>query len=152
MIEQHPSTSAARYALRPLGAHLRAGRGPGGGRRGFCLRATNVTANAAATLPRVPVFEHDYGIPDEDELAQLVGAATPHFSHQILGRVAGFARTLPPDHPRQPELRRHIAHLEAIGGGGETGGIPRSDLPPRASLSRLGPPVDGDSGPPIPHN
>ena len=108
--------------------------------------------NAAATLPRVPVFEHDYGVPDEDELAQLVGAATPHFSHQILGRVAGFARTLPPDHPRQPELQRHIAHLEAIGGGGETGGIPRSDLPPRPALSRLGAPVDGDSGPPIPHN
>lgn len=100
----------------------------------------------------MPVFEHDYGIPDEQELAQLVGAATPHFSHQILGRIAGYARTLPPDHPRQAELSRHMERLEAIGSGGETAGIDHSDLPPRASLSRLGDPVDDNAGPPIPHN
>lgn len=100
----------------------------------------------------MPVFEHDYGVPDEDELAQLVGAATPHFSHQILARVAAYARALPPDHPRQPELARHIAWLESIGSGGETAGIPRSDLPPRPSLPGLGQPPDDGSGPPIPVN
>jgi len=95
----------------------------------------------------VPVFEHVYDIPDEDELAQLVGAAAPHFAFQILGRVSGYADALPPDHPRQPELARHIARLEALGNGGETAGLERTDLPGRRSVPALGAPAAGDSQP-----
>jgi hypothetical protein len=84
----------------------------------------------------VPISEHDYGIPDEDELAQLVGAATPHFAFQIHSRVQGYARALPPDHPRQAELRRHLARLERLGFEGQDGGADALDLPPLPSLIR----------------
>lgn len=85
----------------------------------------------------MPVFQHDYGVPDQDELAALVGAATPHFAFQTHSRVAAFAATLPPDHPRQPELRAHLERLERIGMGGESGGVASPDLPPRVSLPAL---------------
>ena len=80
------------------------------------------------------VYEHDYGIPGEDELAMLVGAATPHFAFQSKARLEAYAERLPSDHPRQAELARHI---DRIGYGGETGGVDRSDLEPRASLPSL---------------
>jgi hypothetical protein len=80
------------------------------------------------------VLEHTYGIPSEDELAMLVGAAVPHFALQIHARVASYAATLPADHPRQPELARHLARLEQLADEGEAGEGP-SDLPPRASLT-----------------
>lgn len=83
------------------------------------------------------VYEHDYGIPGEDELAMLVGAATPHFAFQSKARIEAYAERLPADHPRQDELARHIARLDRIGYGGETGGVDRSDLSPRASLPSL---------------
>jgi len=85
----------------------------------------------------VSVVEHVYDIPSEDELRQLVGAATPHFALQIRDRVAMYAAQLPPDHPRQAELRAHIEWLERLGYEGETAGVDRPDLPPRASLSGL---------------
>lgn len=79
------------------------------------------------------VLEHIYGIPTEDELAMLVGAAVPHFAPQIRGRVAEYAAALPADHPRQPELARHLARLDALAEDGQAGEGPL-DLPPRASL------------------
>ncbi len=88
----------------------------------------------------MPVFERVYDIPDEDELAQLVGAAAPHFALQILGRISSYSSALPPDHPRQAELRAHMDHLRALGEGGETGGLERTDLPGRGSVSNLGAP------------
>jgi hypothetical protein len=87
----------------------------------------------------MPVFQHVHPIPTEDELAQLVGVATPHFAFQIRDRVAQFAAALPPDHPRQAELQAHLRHLDELGYGGETGGVTRPDLPPRESLPRLRP-------------
>lgn len=87
----------------------------------------------------MPVFEHHYGIPDEDELAALVGAATPHFAFQIHSRVAAFAAALPGDHPRQAELSAHLERLERIGLGGESAGLERPDLPARVSLPDLRP-------------
>jgi hypothetical protein len=81
----------------------------------------------------VTVLEHIYGVPSEDELAMLVGAAVPHFALQIRGRVAEYAATLPADHPRQPELARQLARLDALAADGEPGTGP-IDLPPRASL------------------
>lgn len=100
----------------------------------------------------MPVFEHVYDIPDEDELAQLVGAAVPHFALQIRGRISGYAAALPPDHPRQPELQRHIQHLTALGEGGETAGLERTDLPGRRSVPALGPPAGSHDQPLPPKN
>jgi hypothetical protein len=79
----------------------------------------------------MPVFQHVHDIPSEDELAQLVGAATPHFAFQIRDRVAQFAAALPPDHPRQAELARHLERLDRLGYAGESAGVSAPDLPPR---------------------
>ena len=87
----------------------------------------------------MPVFQHVYQIPTEDELAQLVGAATPHFAFQIRDRVAQYAAALPPDHARQAEFQAHLARLDELGYGGESGGVTQPDLPPRESLERLHP-------------
>ena len=80
------------------------------------------------------VLDRVYDIPDDDELAQLVGAATPHFALQIRERVASYAKSLPADHPRQAELSRQLERLERLASGGETGGASNTDLPPRSSL------------------
>ena len=80
------------------------------------------------------VLEHVLPIPDEDELAQLVGAATPHFAFQARDRVAAYAAALPPDHPRQAELRAHLERLERLGYEGESAGVEAPDLPARPSV------------------
>ncbi|WP_217912965.1 hypothetical protein [Miltoncostaea marina] len=82
---------------------------------------------------------HVHEIPSEDTLAQLVGAATPHFAFQIRDRVRQYADALPPGHPRQAELARHLERLEALGYKGEAAGVTDPDLPPRRSLSEPGP-------------
>ena len=82
----------------------------------------------------VTIREHTYPIPDEAALAQMVGAATPHFALQIRDRVAALSEQLPPRHPRQPELRRHIARLEALAIGGEPGTEGQAELPARPPL------------------
>lgn len=81
------------------------------------------------------VREHIYPVPDEAELAQMVGAATPHFALQIRDRVAQFAQSLPDDHPRQNELTAHIARLESLAVGGEAGEVGQAELPARPSLA-----------------
>lgn len=83
------------------------------------------------------VYEHVHDIPSEDELAQLVGAATPHFAFQTRDRVAQYAAALPPDHPRQAELARHLDYLDHLGFDGETAGATTLDLPPRESVPGL---------------
>ncbi len=83
------------------------------------------------------VLHHVYDIPSEDELAMLVGAATPHFALQARNRVAGYLERLPQDHPRRPELQRHLARLETLATQGETAGrVP--NLPARPSLPGAG--------------
>ena len=80
----------------------------------------------------VSVYQHVHDIPTEDELAQLVGAATPHFAFQIRDRVAQYAAALPPDHPRQAELAAPPRRASTGSGcEGETAGVSALDLPPR---------------------
>lgn len=79
------------------------------------------------------VLHHVYDIPSEDELAQLVGAATPHFALQARERVRGYLDRLPEGHPRRAELERHVAHLDALAVDGEAGSE-RPNLPPRRSV------------------
>ena len=74
-------------------------------------------------------------MPTEDELAQLVGAATPHFAFQIRARIAQYAAALPPDHPRQAELDAPLRRLDELGYDGESAGVTQPDLPPRESLA-----------------
>ena len=81
------------------------------------------------------VLEHNYPIPDQAELAQMVGAATPHFALQIRDRVAALARSLPQDHPRQAELTAHVVRLELLAVGGEAGRVGQAELPARPSLA-----------------
>jgi hypothetical protein len=78
--------------------------------------------------------EHVYDVPDAEELARLVGAATPHFAPQARARIAQLAAALPPDHPAQDELREAMERLERLAFHGESGGRPAPDLPPRAPL------------------
>lgn len=80
------------------------------------------------------ILEHDYGIPSEDELARLVGAATPHFALQIRDRVRTYADALPADHPRRPGIEAQVARLEALAVDGQCGPAGDIDLPPRPSL------------------
>ena len=82
----------------------------------------------------MPVFQHVHSMPTEDELAQLVGAATPHFAFQIRSRIAEYAAALPADHARQAELKAHLERLDELGYDGESAGVTRPDLPPRESL------------------
>jgi hypothetical protein len=85
----------------------------------------------------VSVAQHRYALPDDDELAQLVGAASPHFALQIRDRIAPHRDALPRDHPRRAFLAQQIARLERIATEGESAGVSRPDLPPRPSLSGL---------------
>ena len=86
-------------------------------------------------IPRVTILEHNYPLPDAAELAQMVGAATPHFALQIRDRVAALAQSLAQNHPRQAELTAHIARLEQLALGGEAGRDGQAELPARPSLA-----------------
>ena len=84
------------------------------------------------------ILEHDYGIPSEDELARLVGAATPHFALQIRDRVAAYRDALPEGHPRVVEMDAQIGRLERLAVEGAGGPHDVADLPPRPSLELRG--------------
>lgn len=81
--------------------------------------------------------EHVYDIPGEEELAQLVGAATPHFALQARDRIAGALARLPPEHPRRPEITAQLRRLEEIAVAGEDGGDADPDLPAGPSLTPM---------------
>jgi hypothetical protein len=83
----------------------------------------------------VSVSEHVHDLPTDDELAQLIGAATPHFALQIRERVASFAAALGPTDARQDGLQAAMARLDALATGGEAGGEDDPDLPARSSLA-----------------
>jgi hypothetical protein len=87
------------------------------------------------------VSEHLYDIPSGEELAQLVGAAAPHFAQIIRERIAKLAAALPPDHPRQAFLREQLRRMDGLSYGGEAAGQRQLDLPPRAPLAGTPPPA-----------
>lgn len=78
---------------------------------------------------------HIHTLPTDDELRQLVGAATPHFSPQIRERLVALAAALPPDDSRQPWLAAQIERMVRLGRDGEYGGACVPDLPARAPLA-----------------
>jgi len=85
-------------------------------------------------LRPMTILELDYGIPSEDELARLMGAATPHFALQIRDRVRAYADALPEEHPRRIMLAAQVTRLEALAVDGERGPAGDIDLPPCRSL------------------
>jgi hypothetical protein len=84
------------------------------------------------------IIELDYGVPSEDDLMRLVGAATPHFALQIRDRVVAFIGSLPEDDARLPALRAEVARLERLAVDGQGGPHDNADLPPSTSLELRG--------------
>jgi hypothetical protein len=87
------------------------------------------------------VLEHDYGVPSEDELMRLIGAATPHFALQVRDRVVAFIYALPHDDPRRGALAAQVARLERLAVSGQGGPHDEADLPPAPSLDLRGGPA-----------
>ncbi|MSO45081.1 MAG: hypothetical protein EXQ74_07260 [Thermoleophilia bacterium] len=80
------------------------------------------------------IMEHDYAVAGDDELARLLGAATPHFALQIRDRVLAVIGSLPEDDPRVEALRAEVTRLEALAVHGAQGPNHDADLPARPSL------------------
>ena len=62
--------------------------------------------------------------PTIEDVRQLMGASTPHFSLQIRNRIRRLIADLPADDPARLEGEREIARLERIAFDGEHRGHP----------------------------
>jgi hypothetical protein len=60
--------------------------------------------------------------PTVDDVRQLMGASTPHFSLHLRNRIENLIRTLPPEHPARVEGEREIARLDHLAWGSERRG------------------------------
>lgn len=62
-----------------------------------------------------------------DDIRQLMGSSTPHFSLQIRNRIARLISRLPAEHPARIEGEREIARLQKLGFAGEFRGLAHED-------------------------
>jgi hypothetical protein len=69
-----------------------------------------------------------------DDVRQLMGSSTPHFSLQIRQRIQRLIAGLPADDPARRLGEQEIARLERLAFSGETRGE-GEPLPPLPSLS-----------------
>jgi hypothetical protein len=60
--------------------------------------------------------------PTVEDVHQLMGASTPHFSLQIRNRIQTLISGLAPGHPARREGEREIARLETLALGSERRG------------------------------
>ena len=60
--------------------------------------------------------------PTVEDVRQLMGASTPHFSLQIRNRIQTLISRLPPDHPARREGEREIVRLDELALGSEKRG------------------------------
>ncbi len=60
--------------------------------------------------------------PTVEDVRQLMGASTPHFSLQIRNRIQTLIAGLPEDHPARREGEREIRRLEQLALGSEKRG------------------------------
>jgi len=60
--------------------------------------------------------------PTVEDVRQLMGASTPHFSLQIRNRIQTLIFGLPPDHPARREGEREIVRLDELALGSEKRG------------------------------
>lgn len=71
-----------------------------------------------------------------DDVRQLCGASTPHFSGQIAERLKRLVAPLEADHPARVLAEREIERLRRLGFEGEVRGEPADpEMPPLPSLS-----------------
>ena len=69
-------------------------------------------------------FEKPGRQPTVEDVRQLMGASTPHFSLQIRNRIRNLIKDLPAGDPARIEGEREIARLERIAFEGEHRGHP----------------------------
>jgi hypothetical protein len=62
-----------------------------------------------------------------DDVRQLMGSSTPHFSFQLRNRIRTLIRDLPPDDPARVMGEGEIARLERLGFTGEVRGTPEQE-------------------------
>jgi hypothetical protein len=62
-----------------------------------------------------------------DDVRQLMGSSTPHFSFQLRNRIRALIRDLPPDDPARLLGEGEIARLERLGFTGEVRGTPEQE-------------------------
>lgn len=62
-----------------------------------------------------------------DDVRQLMGSSTPHFSFQLRNRIRKLIRGLPADHPARVIGEAEIARLERLGFTGEVRGTPEQE-------------------------
>jgi len=72
--------------------------------------------------------------PTIEDLHQLMGASTPHFSLQIRNRIRSLIEGLPADNQVRQLGEREIARLEQIAEGSERRGEPGQGEPHMPSL------------------
>ena len=60
--------------------------------------------------------------PTVEDVRQLMGASTPHFSLQLRNRIQTLISGLAPDHPARREGEREIARLDELALGSEKRG------------------------------
>jgi hypothetical protein len=60
--------------------------------------------------------------PTIDDVRQLMGASTPHFSLHLRNRIENLIRRLPAEHPARVEGEREIARLDRLAWGSERRG------------------------------
>jgi hypothetical protein len=71
-----------------------------------------------------------------DDVRQLCGASTPHFSGQIAERLRRLVAPLEADHPARVLAEREIARLTRLGFEGEVRGEPADpEMPALPSVS-----------------
>jgi hypothetical protein len=62
-----------------------------------------------------------------DDVRQLMGSSTPHFSYQLRNRIRTLIRGLAPDDPARVMGEAEIARLEQLGFTGEVRGTPEQE-------------------------
>jgi hypothetical protein len=60
--------------------------------------------------------------PTVEDVRQLMGASTPHFSLQLRNRIQTLISGLAPEHPARREGEREIARLDELALGSEKRG------------------------------
>lgn len=60
--------------------------------------------------------------PTVEDVRQLMGASTPHFSLQLRNRIETLIAGLPPEHPARVEGEREITRLDRLAWGSERRG------------------------------
>lgn len=77
--------------------------------------------------------EHQVSV---DDVRQLVGASTPHFSGQLRERLKRLVAGLPAEHPARVEAERQLAIMLRLGFEGEVRGEPEDpEMPTLPSVS-----------------